>query len=95
MLASVARREVGLVRRAAPDVIAGIDRLHVGRDLRAHAGADAVAADQQVGALDAALGEMHAHPASVLLDALEGVAEVVVRRDRWSRAAAAAAGPRR
>ena len=54
------RREIGLVRRAAPDVVARVDRLHLRRDLRAHAGADAVAADQQVGAFDAALGEMDA-----------------------------------
>ena len=79
MLAQRLRREVGLVRRAAPDVVAGIDRLHLRRDLRAHAGADAVAADQEVGALDAAVGEMHAHAALVLLDALEAAAEMVVR----------------
>ena len=71
--------EIGLVGRSTPDVIAGIDRLHLRRDLRAHAGADAVAAHQQIGALDAALGEVDADPVPVLLDALEGVAEMVVR----------------
>ena len=79
-LAQRLRREVGFVRRAAPDVIAGVDRLQFGRDLRAHAGADAVAADQDVGVLDAAAGELHAHAALVLVDALEIPAEMIVRR---------------
>src|SRR5581483_10096191 len=65
---------------AAPDVIAGIDRLHLRRHLTAHAGADAVAADQDVGLLHAAVGEHDAHAAPVLLDALEIAAEMVVRR---------------
>ena len=73
------RREIGLVRRAAPDVIAGVGRLQLRRDLAAHGRADAVAADQDVGLLDAAAVEMHAHAAAVLLDALECPAEMVVR----------------
>ncbi len=73
------RREVGLVGRAAPDVVAGVDRLHVGGDLGAHAGADAVAADHEVGILHDAVGEMHAHAAAVLLDMGKRMAEVIVR----------------
>ncbi len=73
------RREISFVRRAAPDVIAGIAGLQFGRDLPAHGRADAVAADQDVGLLDAAAVEMHAHAAAVLLDALECPAEMVMR----------------
>ncbi len=79
MLASVCGARSASFGRAAPDIVAGIDRLRVGRDLRADAGADAVAAHQQVGVLDATLGEMHAHPMPLRLEALEGVTEVVVR----------------
>src|SRR5262249_26242251 len=43
-------------------------------------GADAVAADQQVGALAMPLGEMHADFTAVLLDVLERVAEMITRR---------------
>ena len=50
------------------------------RDLAAHGGADAIAADQDVGILDATAVEMNAHAAAVLLDALERPAEVIVRR---------------
>jgi len=73
------RGEGGLGRRAAPDVIAGIDRLHFGRDLCADGGTDAVAAHQQIGALDAAIGEMDTDPFALRLDALERMTEVVVR----------------
>ena len=79
------RPEIGFVRRAAPDVIAGIDRLDRGRDLDAHARADAVAADEDIGALAASAGEMHDDAGAVLLHALEGVAEMVSRRSRCSR----------
>ena len=74
------RRQIGLVRRAAPDVVAGIGRLQLRRDLAAHRRADAVAADQDVGILDPAAVEVHPHAAAVLLDALERPAEMVVRR---------------
>ena len=74
------RREVGFIRRSAPDVVAGIDRLQLRRDLSAHGRADAVAADQDVGVFDTAAIEMHAHAAAVLFDALERPAEMVVRR---------------
>src|SRR5262249_57384656 len=42
------RLEVGFVGRATPDVVTGIDRLDRGLDLRAHAGTDAVAADENI-----------------------------------------------
>src|SRR5262245_30189878 len=72
--------EIGFVGRAAPDVVAGIDRLDRGCDLRAHAGTDAVAADEDIGALVAPASEMHDDAGAVLLHALEGMAEVVMGR---------------
>src|SRR5215467_16290041 len=48
------RGEIGLVGRASPDVIAGIDWSYLGRELRPHARANAVAADQNVSMLDPA-----------------------------------------
>jgi hypothetical protein len=77
------RREVGLIWRPAPDVIAGIDRLDLRRHLGAHAGADAVAADEKVGALAAPAGKLSHHLAAVLVGALELVAQVIAfGRDR-------------
>src|SRR5262245_47789036 len=72
--------EIGFVGRAAPDVVAGIDRLDRRCDLRAHAGTDAVAADEDIGALATPAGEMRDDAGAVLLHALEGMAEVVMRR---------------
>ena len=77
-------REISLVRRAAPDVIAGIDRADLGRQLRAHARAHAVAADQNVAMLDLAAGKICAgkfdpHAALVLIDPLEIMAEMIMR----------------
>ena len=88
MLAQRRGRQVGLVGGAAPDVVAGVDGLHVRCDLLAHTGPDAVAADQQVGALGLAFGEAHAHLAAVLIDALEGATEVIaLGRDRLAQQA--------
>src|SRR5262249_47275156 len=56
------------------------DRLDRGRDLRAHAGTDAVAADEDIGTLATPAGEMHDDAGAVLLHALEGMVEVVTRR---------------
>src|SRR5260370_40272551 len=39
------RREIGFVRRTAPDVIAGIDRLHLRREVSADAGPKPVTSD--------------------------------------------------
>src|SRR5262249_24880422 len=63
------RAWIGFVRRAAPDVVAGIDRLDRGCDLGAHARADAVAADEDIGALAMPAGEMHDDAGAVLLHA--------------------------
>src|SRR5262249_51563640 len=49
-----------------------------GRQLSTHAGADAVAADQDVGVLTTPAGEMHEDTGAVLLHALEIVTEVIV-----------------
>src|SRR5262249_30589748 len=74
------RLEISLVRRATPNVIAGIDWLDRRRELGAHARADAVAADEDIGAFAAAASKMHGDAGAVLLHALEGVAEMVTRR---------------
>src|SRR5262249_44218180 len=66
--------QVPFLRRAAPDEIPGVDGLDFRRQLRAHGGAYAVAADQEVGALAAAAGEMRDHARAVLVDTLEAVA---------------------
>src|SRR4029077_12012927 len=52
-------REIGFLRRAAPDVITGIDRLHLRSNLLAHARADAVAADKEIRALALAASKVH------------------------------------
>src|SRR6266481_8753975 len=41
------RREIGFVRRTAPDVIDGIDRLHLRREVSADAGPKPVTSDKQ------------------------------------------------
>ena len=48
------------------------------RDLGTHAGADAIAADQNICALAEAVCEVNTHPAAVLLNALEGTAEMIM-----------------
>lgn len=45
--------------------MAGIDRLYRGRNLRAHAGTDAVAADEEIGPLAPATGEMNDYAGGV------------------------------
>ena len=82
------RRQVRLVGGAAPDVVARVDRLHLRGNLVAHAGPDAVAADQQIGALGLSVGKADAHLAAVLLDPLEGAAEMIAPgRDRLAQQA--------
>src|SRR5260221_2729884 len=70
--------KIGFLRRAPPDVIAGIDRLHLRRNVLAHARPDAVAAAEEIGAFAFAADEVHEHTGAVLLDALERVAEMVI-----------------
>src|SRR5207244_5444999 len=69
--------EIGFLRRAAPDVIARIDRLHLGRNLLAHARADSIAADEEIGAFPFAAREVHVDAGAILLDALERTTPVV------------------
>src|SRR5215510_1671684 len=65
------RREIGFIRRATPDVIARIDRLHLRREIGADTGPESITSDQQIGALTAAIGEIDVNAAAVLLDTLE------------------------
>src|SRR5262249_56525602 len=55
-------------------------RLDRGCDRRARVGTDAVAGDEDTGALVTPASEMHDDTGAVLLHALEGMAEVVMRR---------------
>src|SRR5207253_2979793 len=71
------RREVGLVRRATPNVIAGADRLYLLRDLAANTRAKAVAGHEQIGTLAAAVGKVNADAISILFDAFKYVPEMV------------------
>src|SRR5439155_1920264 len=71
--------QIGFLRRAAPNVIARIDWLHLGRNLLAHARADSIAADEEIGAFPFAAGEVHVDAGAVLLDALERITEVIMR----------------
>src|SRR6476661_10172574 len=71
------RCEVGFVRRAAPDVVAGIDRLHVWSHLPAHTRPNSVAADENIRMLDALAGKLHAHSALILVDPCEIPSEMI------------------
>src|SRR5262249_20317732 len=71
------RREIGLIRCAAPEVITGVDQPYLPRDLTANAGTKPVTGDEQVGALIAAVGEMNKNAISILFDPLEHVPEVI------------------
>ena len=73
------RRQIGLARRAAPDVVTGIDRLQFRCQLGADGGAHAVTADHDIGVLDAAAAEVNANAAAVLLHSLERPAEMIMR----------------
>ena len=73
------RRQIGFVRRAAPDVVAGIDRLQFRGDLGADGRPYAVAADHDIGVLDAAATEVNANAAAVLPHSLERSAEMIMR----------------
>jgi hypothetical protein len=63
-------REVGFIGRASPEVIAGIDWLDLRGKLRTHAGANAVASNQQIGTLGVAVRKTNMNTAAVLLDVL-------------------------
>ena len=71
------RRKIGLIRRAAPEVIAGIDRLHLRqRDGRARWNGTRHK-HEQIGTLTPAVGETDPNTAAVLLDALEDMPEMI------------------
>ena len=50
----------------------------MGRELGTNARAEPVASDEQLGAFAATVGKMHAHGAAILLDAVEGMAEMIM-----------------
>ena len=81
-------RHVGFVDRGAPGHIAGVDRLDLRQELRAHRGADAVGADQQIAAFAGAVGKDRGDAVRVLLDANEPFAEPIgLRRQRIEQSA--------
>jgi hypothetical protein len=71
------RREVGFIRRATPDVIPRIDRLHLRREMGADTGPESITSDQQIGALTPAVGELDVNAAAILLDPLEHMSEMI------------------
>ena len=50
-------RHLPFVEHRAPGDVAGINRLRLRQKLRAHRGADAIGADEQIAALNRAVGE--------------------------------------
>src|SRR5262249_40601101 len=71
------RREIRFIRRAPPNVIAGINRLHVRNEVGADARAKPVASNKEIGALTAPVGKMNVNAATVLLNALEDMSEMI------------------
>ena len=71
------RREIGFIRRTAPDGIAGIDRLYLRREVSADAGPKPVTSDKQIGTFTATVGEIDVNAAAVLIDALKHIAEMI------------------
>ena len=71
------RREVRIIWRAAPDVIAGIDRLHFRREVRADGGPEPITSDKQIGTLRATVAEVDLNATTVLLNALEHISEMI------------------
>src|SRR5215470_20016501 len=71
------RREIRFIRRAPPNVIAGINRLHVRNEVGADARAKPIASNKKIGALTAPVGKMNVNAATVLLNALEDMSEMI------------------
>ena len=88
-------RQRALVDEPAPGDVAGIERLHLGQHLGAHIGAEAVGADQEIARGGAAVGEMRDHAVAGLLDALQLLADVIVRVGKFLPQHAEHAVPRR
>jgi hypothetical protein len=61
-------RQIGLIRRPAPEVITRVDRLHVRCDLAANTRTKSIASNQQISALAAVIGETNVNTAADLLD---------------------------
>ena len=81
-------RYIGFVDRGAPGHIAGVSRLDLRQELRAHRGANAVGADQKIATLVAAVGKDCGDALRVLFDANEPFAEPVgLRRQRVEQSA--------
>ena len=73
------RRQRALVHQAAPADVAGIGRLHLRQHVGAHIGAEAIGGDQKIALRRGAIGEMRNDAIAGLLDALQLLADVVVR----------------
>jgi hypothetical protein len=72
------RQKIGFIWRAAPNEIAGVDRLHLRSEATTHTRSEPVAPDDEIGTLAAPVCEMKMDAAAVLLDVLEHVSEVIV-----------------
>jgi hypothetical protein len=76
------------VEHRAPGHIAGIDGLRPRQELRAHRGADAVGADQQIAALTRAVGKDGGDRVAILFDLQQRPAEpIIFRRQRVAQSA--------
>src|SRR6185436_13891808 len=72
------RRKIRLVRQASPGDVAGVVRLHLRQQLRAHGGAQPVGGDEQVGIDALAAGETGRDLFFILFDLLQGHAVTVI-----------------
>ena len=72
------RREIEFICRATPDIITGVDRLYLRRNLAADSRTKAVAGYQQIGPLTAAVRELNADTTPLLLHTHERVPEMIV-----------------
>jgi len=68
----------GLVRRTAPDVITGINRLRFGCELVADARPKSITSDKQICSFVTAVGEINVNAVAVLLYALEHVSVMIM-----------------
>ena len=72
------RREIGFIRRTAPDVIAGIDRLHLRCEAGSDIGPKSITSDKQICSFVTAVGEINVNAVAVLLYALEHVSVMIM-----------------
>ena len=71
------RQEIGFVWSTTPDVVAGINRLHLGCEAGANARSEPIACDEQIGALTEAVCEMNLNAVAVLLGSFEYMTEMI------------------